>query len=107
MKCRREKLLTKISPRGKPVRSRLPARVKNVWLPEILDSCARKEISPPIALLKLMFIGRHSADLEAIVKLTTKAAAIQDDAGLAEVCALYEENRAACEKVMTMSQPEP
>jgi len=107
MKRRREKLLTKISPRGKPVRSRLPARVKNVWLPEILDSCARKEISPAIALLKLMFLGRHSADLEAIVKLTIKAGAIQNDAGFAEICALYEENRAACERAMTLSQPEP
>lgn len=74
---------------------------------KILDSCAGNEISPAIALVKLMSVSHNSAGLEVVVKLAVKAAASRHSAALAEIWALYVENRPACERAMTMSKQEP
>lgn len=88
-------------------RSALPARVRKSVVPAILDSCVKNEISPAIALLKLMFVSRNSADLEAVMKLVAEAEAARHHAALAEISALYEENRPAYERIATLPQPEP
>lgn len=83
------------------------AEVKQFAVSRILDSCARNEISPAIALLRLTSASHNSADLEDVVELAIEAAATQQNAALAEVCALYLENRLACERFMTMSSAQP
>lgn len=73
----------------------------------ILDRCARNEISPAIALLKLMSVSGNRADLKALVNLAVEAAASQNNAALAEIRALYVENRTSCERAITMSEAGP
>lgn len=107
MKPKRKLRITKRSSERTNEGLRLPARVKNVSVPKIIDSCVSKEISPAIALLKLMFVSRTPADLEALVKLVLEAAAARNNRALAEVCELFAENHEACERAMTMPEPEP
>lgn len=72
----------------------------------ILDSCANKEISPAVALLKLISISGNEAGLAEGMKLAVEEAASRNNAALAEICALYVENRPRCERALTMSKPE-
>ena len=103
----KRKTQIKISSERKKERSGIAARLRNISMQAILDSCVDNEISPAIALLKLVFASRDPTHLGAVVKLVLETATIQNNAALTETCALYEENRAACERIMTMPQPEP
>jgi SAM-dependent methyltransferase len=87
--------------------SQLPVRSKYASVRRILESCFRAQISPPIALLKLVFACGNPADLDSAMKSTLEAAAIRNSAALDELYALYLENRPACERVMNMPEPEP
>lgn len=107
MKPKRKLRLTKTSPRETIDRSRLPAMVKKLWVPAILDSCVRNEISPAIALLRLIFGSRNSSDLKVVMKLVAEAAATRGDLALEEICALYEENQLACKRIMILPEPKP
>jgi ubiquinone/menaquinone biosynthesis C-methylase UbiE len=107
MKPKRKMRLAKMS-RGRTInQSDLLSDGEQSQVSKILDSCAGNEISPAIALLKLMSVSRDSADLEVVIKLAVKEAASRHRAALAEIRALYVENRPACERVMTMSKQEP
>ena len=94
-----------MKPSGNLDRSDLPARVRKSVVPKILDSCVKNETSPAIALLQLMFASRHSTDLEAMMKLIAEAHANKPHAALAEISALYQENRSAYERILTLPQP--
>jgi ubiquinone/menaquinone biosynthesis C-methylase UbiE len=85
----------------------LPASVKRLGVPEILDSCVRNEISPAIALLKLIFVSRNAAHLEALIKLVRKAAKSSYQPTLEEICVLYDENHSGCQRIMTLPEPRP
>ena len=83
------------------------SQLKLFSVPKILDSCARNEISPAITLLRLTSVSPDPTSLEAAVDLAVRTAATRLNLALAEVAALYLENRSACERVMTMSIPKP
>src|SRR5215831_19386075 len=103
----RTMMITNTGPETTVDLSGLPANAKKLGVPEILQSCIGNEISPAIALLKLMFVSRDAAHLQSLIGLVGEAAKSSNQSALAEICSLYNENRSGCRRIMSLSEPPP
>jgi ubiquinone/menaquinone biosynthesis C-methylase UbiE len=87
--------------------SRPPAKLENKLVREILQQCTKNEIPPAIGMLKLTFACGNTEELDAVINKMTDGGSHGNGLAEKKIRALYAENRAACERIMTMPPPEP
>src|ERR1044071_4679466 len=85
----------------------LPNEATERGVPEILEQCARQETSPAITLLRLMFISSDETDLRELMQFAGQSAADSSNLALGELCALYEENKSAYQRIGTLPEAPP